>query len=113
MSKTHRHKRTAAPGEWASRNRSYVVTLGLIFSALAFLLWKLQGADAHQWPVWKWALFYGCAALGVVFIGAGFFAGQGVVKRVATYTSLSWVTFPVRLLALPVQLVLSVFDRTR
>jgi hypothetical protein len=113
MSKPHHHKRTAAPGEWASRNRSYVVTLGLIFAATALLLWRFQGADSHQWPVWKWGLLYAASALGFGFVVVGLLGGQGLVKKVATYTSLSWVTFPVRLLALPVQLVLSVFDRRR
>ncbi|QIE99985.1 hypothetical protein [Roseimicrobium sp. ORNL1] len=130
----HRHKRSAAPGEWASRNRSYVVTLGLIFAALAFVLWKLQvtGPDAdvsdlssqgkwewswqeqrEQRPVWKSVLFYPSSGLGLAFLSTGLFASQGIVKKVAAATSLSWVTFPIRLLALPVQLVLSVFDKKR
>jgi hypothetical protein len=113
MSKPHHHKRAAAPGEWASRNRSYVVTLGLIFAAVALLVWKFQGADSHQWPVWKWVLLYAASALGLGFVFFGLLGRQGMVKKVATYTSLSWVTFPVSLLALPVQLVLSVFDRKR
>jgi hypothetical protein len=113
MSKPHHHKRTAAPGEWASRNRSYIVTLGLIFAAVALLVWKFQGADSHQWPVWKWVLLYAASTLGIGLVFVGLLGGQGVVKKVATYTSLSWVTFPVRLLALPVQLMLSVFDRKR
>jgi hypothetical protein len=113
----HRHKRTAAPGEWASRNRSYVVTLGLIFAALSLVFWNLEGADTtataftSRWPGWKWLLLCPSAGLGLVFLLTGLFASQGIVKKVAAATSLSWVTFPIRLLALPVQLVLSVFDR--
>ncbi len=107
------HKRIAAPGEWASRNRSYVVTLGLIFAAIGSILWKVQGHLAHEWPMWKWILLYSSAGLGLAFLIIGLFAGQGTVKRVAKYTSLQWVTFPVRVLALPVQLALSVFDKRR
>lgn len=89
------------------------MTLGLLFAAAAILFWKLQGADSPQWAVWKWALLYAASALGLAFLSVGLLGGQGMVKKVATYTSLSWVTFPVRLLALPVQLALSVFDRKR
>ncbi|HSI63944.1 MAG TPA: hypothetical protein VLE43_12525, partial [Candidatus Saccharimonadia bacterium] len=75
-----RHKRIAAPGEWASRNRSYVVTLGLLFAAVGGILWKVQGSWSEQWPVWKWVLLYGSAGLGLVFLVIGLLAGQGTVK---------------------------------
>ena len=107
------HKRTAAPGEWASRNRSYIVTLGLIFATVSILLRYFHGAEAHLWPAWKLVLLYASSGLGLIFIIMGLFAGQGAIKKMATYTSLSWVTFPIRLLAMPVQLVLSAFDRKR
>ena len=91
--------------------RSYLVTLGLAFIGVMAFVWKKQGDKFSEWSPWFYFVFFGIPILGLVLIGVGLLASRGRIEKWADGMSRHEASIIVMILALPVFLVMSVFEK--
>lgn len=85
--------------------RSYLVTLGLAFGAVAIFVWHIDGDRADTWwaHILLFALFFG----GLVLIGLGLFGPSKKMERWADSASTHWASLIIMVLAYPVYMIMS------
>ena len=107
------HKSNASGGSWVMYERSYLVTLGLAFIGVMAFVWKKQGDEFSEWPAWSYFFFFGLPILGLVLIGVGLLASRARIEKWADGMSRHEASILVMILALPVFLVMSVFEKRK
>jgi len=102
-------KRTRKPptSSWVTYKRSYLVTVGLVFIALAAVIWAKEGDKFAEWPTWFYFVVFGLPALGLALIGGGLLAGRATIERLANSMSTHWASIIVMIVAFPVYFVMS------
>ena len=107
------HKSNAPGTSWVKYGRSYLVTLGLVFIGVMAFLWKKQGDKFSEWPLWFYFVSFGLPILGLVLIGVGLLASGARIEKWADGMSRHEASIVVMILALPVFLVMSVFEKRK
>ena len=92
---------------WVTYERSYLVTIGLVFIALTAAIWAKEGDKFAEWPTWFYFVVFGLPALGLALIGGGLLAGRATIERWANSMSTHWASIIVMIVAFPVYLVMS------
>lgn len=98
---------------WVTYERSYLVTAGLAFIGLPAFVWHRQADDFAEWPVWAWLLLAALAVLGLCLVGLGFVASRKRIENWAEALSKHEAGVILIILAYPVYLVMSLFDRRK
>lgn len=93
--------------------RSYLVTLGLAFIGVMAVVWKKQGDRFSEWSMWSYFFFFGSPILGLVLIGVGLLASRSRIEKWADGMSRHPASIIVMILAFPVFLVMSVFEKRK
>lgn len=92
--------------------RSYLVTLGLIFSALSAFVLGRDGAEIATWPWWGLLLVVALLGGGIGLVLFGLLGPSSKMESWAEVTSRHEASLIVMVLAYPVYLVLSpLYDR--
>lgn len=108
---TKRHKATSPSRSWVTYERSYLVTLGLIFIALTAFIWKKQGDSLAEWPTWSCFIFFACPILGLILVAVGVLADREQIEKWADGASRHEASVIIMIVAFPVFLVMSIFER--
>jgi hypothetical protein len=98
---------------WVVYERSYLVTLGLAFIALTIFIWTKQGDRFSEWPTWSYFVFFGLPVLGLVLIGIGLLAGREQIEKWADGASRHEASIVIMIVAFPVFLLMSLFERRK
>ena len=93
--------------------RSYLVTLGLVFIGVMAFVWQKQGDKPSEWPMWFYFILFGVPILGLVLIGFGLLASRARIEKWAEGMSRHEASIIVMILALPVFLVMSMFEKRK
>ena len=107
------HKPNALGSSWVIYERSYLVTLGLAFIGVIAFVWKKQGDKFSEWSTWSYFFFFGIPILGIVLIGVGLLASRSRIEKWADGMSRHPASIIVMILAFPVFLVMSVFEKRK
>lgn len=107
-----KRRKSRSPGRsWVTYERSYLVTLGLAFIAVTGLIWRKQGDTLSEWPTWACLVFFGLPVLGLVLVLVGFLARREQIEKWADRASRHEASIILMILAFPVFLVMSLFDK--
>jgi hypothetical protein len=98
---------------WVTYERSYLVTAGLAFIGVPAFVWHRQGDDFAEWPALIWLLLAALAVLGLWLVGVGFLASHKRLEGLAEALSTHEASVILMILAYPVYLVMSLFDRRK
>jgi len=98
---------------WVTYERSYLVTLGLAFIALTAFIWTKQGSAFADWPTWAYFIFFGFPILGLLLIGLGLLAGRDQIEKWAEVASRHEASIVIMIVAFPVFLVMTIFEKRR
>jgi hypothetical protein len=106
-------KRTVKPSNrsWVTYERSYLVTLGVAFVGLTAFIWRKQHDTFAEWPTWAYFVFFGFPILGLVLLGVGLFAGRDRIEKWADGASRHEASFIIMIVAFPVFLLMSIFEK--
>ena len=112
--KSKRSPKSKRPtGPWVTYARCFLLTLGGIFTGLAFLGIKAFSAEKDNPPEWLPLMLAGLAILGLFTLAVGFFGSRKDAEALADKTSGHEATFVVMFLAAPLYFLLTALEKKR
>jgi hypothetical protein len=106
-----RSKRPTGP--WVTYERCFLITLGGIFTGLAFLGINAFSAEEEKPPEWLPLMLAGMVILGLFTLAVGFFGSRKDAEALADKTSGHEATFVVMILAAPLYYLLKALEKKR
>ena len=79
--------------------------------ALMAFAWTKQGDQFSEWPTWSYFLFFGFPVLGLVLIGVGLLADRKRIEKWAEAASRHEASLIIMIVAFPVFLLMTLFER--
>ena len=83
----------------------------MAFIALTAFIWTKQGDKFSEWPTWSYFIFFGFPILGLVLIGVGLLTGRDQIEKWADGASRHEASIIIMIVAFPVFLIMSMFER--
>ncbi len=100
-------------GPWVTYARCFLLTLGSLFTGLAFLGIKAFSAEENKPPEWLPLVLACLAILGLFMLAVGFFGSRKDAEALADETSKHEATFVVMVLAAPLYFLLKAFEKRK
>jgi hypothetical protein len=100
-------------GPWVTYERCFLLTLGGLFSGLAFVGIKSLAAGTYKPPEWLPLVLVCLAMLGLFMIVVGFFGSRKDAGSLADQTSGHEAMFVVMILAAPLYYLLKAIEKRR